>query len=97
MGRGDALAPARPLRVPQPRARARGAAAIFAGFWSAISPFIDPVTREKVVFVRGTPEQQRALLAEHFELEKLEDALGGDAPFTWDPAAYFARDGGLSS
>ena len=69
---------------------------IFAAFWSAISPFIDPVTKAKVVFLRGSPEQQRALLAEHFDLAQLEDALGGDRPFTWDPDAYFASDSGLA-
>ena len=49
---------------------------IFAAFWSAISPFIDPVTKAKVVFLRGSPEQQRALLAEHFDLAQLSAARG---------------------
>ena len=70
--------------------------AIFHVFWSAIRPFIDPVTREKIVFVRGTPEQQRTVLEETFDLAQLEEALGGSAPFSWEPDAYFARDTGLS-
>ena len=95
MATRDARHPAGPLC----RAAARVAdrtPGIFAAFWSAISPFIDPVTKAKVVFLRGSPEQQRAQLAEHFDLAQLEDALGGDRPFTWDPAAYFALDSGLA-
>ena len=69
---------------------------IFWIFWNSIRPFIDPVTREKIVFVRGTPEQQRAMLDEWFDLAQLEEALGGSAPFSWDPDAYFARDAGIT-
>ena len=69
---------------------------IFAAFWSAISPFIDPATKAKVVFLRGSPDAQRQQLAEHFDLAQLEDALGGDQQFAWDPDAYFVRDSGLA-
>ena len=31
--------------------------ALFAVFWNAIRPFVDPVTREKIVFVTGSEEQ----------------------------------------
>ena len=33
--------------------------ALFAVFWNAIRPFVDPVTREKIVFVTGSEEQPR--------------------------------------
>ena len=51
---------------------------IFSAFWRAISPFIDPVTREKIVFLPTAPEAARAKLEESFDLAQLEEALGGD-------------------
>ena len=70
---------------------------IFSVFWNAIRPFIDPVTRAKVVFVTGSAEQQQAALHECFDLAQLEEGLGGLAPFRWDPGAYFARDAEFAS
>ena len=71
--------------------------ALFTVFWSAIRPFIDPVTREKIVFVTGSAEQQQAALRECFDLAQLEEGLGGLVPLRWDPGAYFARDAELAS
>jgi len=71
--------------------------ALFTVFWNAIRPFIDPVTREKIVFVTGSAEQQQAALRECFDLAQLEEGLGGLVPLRWDPGAYFARDAELAS
>ena len=43
---------------------------IFSVFWNAIRPFIDPVTRKKIVFVKGSPEKRAAVLLEHYELDQ---------------------------
>lgn len=69
---------------------------IFSAFWRAISPFIDPVTRDKIVFLPTAPEAARAKLEESFDLAQLEESLGGDRPFAWEPDTYFAKDSGLS-
>ena len=39
----------------------------FSAFFSAISPFIDPVTREKIQFVKGSTAEKRALLVQHID------------------------------
>uniref|UniRef100_A0A7S0HB85 CRAL-TRIO domain-containing protein n=1 Tax=Phaeocystis antarctica TaxID=33657 RepID=A0A7S0HB85_9EUKA len=70
---------------------------LFTVLWNAMNPFIDPVTRAKIVFVTGSAEQQQAALRECFDLAQLEEGLGGLAPLHWDPAAYFARDAELAS
>ena len=35
---------------------------LFIGFFKVISPFIDPGTRERLIFLSGTEEEQRAVL-----------------------------------
>jgi len=50
---------------------------IFRAAWAAISPFIDPVTYEKIQFVVGDAEAQLGLLRENFDLDELEVDVGG--------------------
>ena len=65
---------------------------LFNAFFKLISPFIDPVTRAKIVFVRGSPDQRAKVLAEHFDLADVEKALGGASAFQYDAADYLAED-----
>lgn len=65
---------------------------LFFGAFKLISPFIDPVTRKKIVFVKGSPEKRAAALLEHFELDQLETAVGGSSAYVYDAEAYLADD-----
>jgi len=69
---------------------------LFNAFFRVISPFIDQVTREKIVFVSSTEELRRSQLEESFDVADLEDSIGGSKAFTWDPESYFAEDIGLA-
>ena len=66
--------------------------ALFSGFFKMISPFIDPVTKAKIVFVTGSAAVQAATMAESFDLSKWEAHLGGSLEFVWSADQYFARD-----
>ena len=68
------------------------APALFSGFFKMISPFIDPVTKAKIVFVTGSAATQAMTLAETVDLAKWEAHLGGQCDFVWSADAYFARD-----
>eukprot|EP00629_Pelagomonadales_sp_RCC1024_P006402 CAMPEP_0119277130 /NCGR_PEP_ID=MMETSP1329-20130426/16632_1 /TAXON_ID=114041 /ORGANISM="Genus nov. species nov., Strain RCC1024" /LENGTH=244 /DNA_ID=CAMNT_0007277589 /DNA_START=225 /DNA_END=956 /DNA_ORIENTATION=- len=59
---------------------------IFMGFFRLISPFIDPVTRDKIVFVSGKPAERAKVMAEHFEMGPVEDAFGGGSKCAYDAA-----------
>jgi len=65
---------------------------IFNAAFRAISPFIDPKTRQKIVFVKGTPAQRAAVLVEHFDLDQIEEAVGGTMPYEYSPENYLADD-----
>jgi hypothetical protein len=65
---------------------------LFLGAFKLISPFIDPVTRKKIVFVKGSAEKRAAVLLEHYELDQLEKAVGGASDYVYDAEAYLADD-----
>mmetsp|Transcript_69848 Transcript_69848/g.138444 ORF Transcript_69848/g.138444 Transcript_69848/m.138444 type:complete len:99 (-) Transcript_69848:36-332(-) len=68
------------------------APALFMGFYRIMSPFLDPVTKDKICFVSGSAASQTATLAETFDLAAWEKHLGGEIEFTWDAEKYFAED-----
>jgi hypothetical protein len=70
---------------------------LFYVFFKAISPFIDPVTRAKINFIKGSAAEQRQQLECFFDFEALESEVGGALPFQWDPDAYFAQDAGFTA
>lgn len=65
---------------------------IFNAFFKMISPFIDPKTKEKIVFVKGTPAQRAKVLEEHFPLESIEKALGGKSDYEYSASEYLKAD-----
>lgn len=48
---------------------------VFRTFWAVMSPFIDPVTKEKIVFCHGKVALEK--LNENFDLETTERCAGG--------------------
>eukprot|EP00968_Pinguiococcus_pyrenoidosus_P011656 scaffold955_cov250-Pinguiococcus_pyrenoidosus.AAC.3 len=50
---------------------------IFRAFWAAISPFIDPVTADKIQFVTGSESARLEHLSEYLDINKLEEGAGG--------------------
>ena len=53
---------------------------LFEIFWKAIRPFVDPVTRDKLVFLSGKDVEGESLqeeMGKYFALEALDDMLGG--------------------
>lgn len=66
---------------------------LFEVFWKAIKPFVDPVTKEKLVFLRGKVAEAAEDLAKQFELHHLDESLGGTLPDDgmWDVEAYGKR------
>jgi hypothetical protein len=68
---------------------------LFLVFFRAISPFIDPVTRNKIQFVSGSADAQREILAEHFDLQQLEESLGGQRPYVFQVDEYLGADPGM--
>ncbi|KAG5184820.1 phosphatidylinositol transfer protein PDR16 [Tribonema minus] len=65
---------------------------IFTGFWKIIYPFIDHVTRQKFVFVNSSPHKPaaQANLAANFNMDALEEQLGGRNAVPFDSAVYLS-------
>jgi len=66
---------------------------LISGVFHALQPFIDPTTREKVVFYSTTNPTHLEAIEKLYDRSKAEKALGGmlDEP-TFDAERYFAHD-----
>jgi hypothetical protein len=53
----------------------------------AVSPFIDPVTAKKIHFCDPGPKGD-AVLASLFDMNNIEECMGGRAPPAFDSAKY---------
>eukprot|EP01137_Pigoraptor_chileana_P015549 Opistho-2@71613 len=51
---------------------------VFWLFWRMLTPFVDPITKNKVVFLHG--QKKIDYFAEHFNIEELEEDYGGGMP-----------------
>ncbi|GAX82158.1 hypothetical protein CEUSTIGMA_g9586.t1 [Chlamydomonas eustigma] len=49
---------------------------LFSLTWRAVSPFIDPVTKQKIIFVDKGPKEQKEM-GDRFNMEEMEEAIGG--------------------
>ncbi|CAN6328827.1 unnamed protein product [Urochloa humidicola] len=50
---------------------------IFESFWKIINYFIEPEMKEKVKFVNTDNSESQSIMADMFDLDKLESAFGG--------------------
>mmetsp|Transcript_23180 Transcript_23180/g.38136 ORF Transcript_23180/g.38136 Transcript_23180/m.38136 type:complete len:262 (-) Transcript_23180:482-1267(-) len=67
----------------------------FYTFYKMIGPFVDPVTRQKVVFKKDSHSSD--LLWEIFPKDQLEEAMGGTSKFTYDHKSYTMREKELAT
>ncbi|CAM9127627.1 unnamed protein product, partial [Ectocarpus fasciculatus] len=65
---------------------------IFSATFKMISPFIDPVTAQKIVMLRTTPELMTARLLEDIEAQLLETDLGGQDDRLFESSKYLAAE-----
>lgn len=56
---------------------------IFGVFWKAVSPFINPVTYNKIIFANGEAEKQK-VFSRYFDPNQLEKRFGGNHDFVFD-------------
>ena len=63
---------------------------LFRTFWSMVKPFLDPVTKDKIVFCSG--KKGRSVMEENFDLSILEkEAFGTDEDLKpYDGQEYFS-------
>ncbi|CBJ28570.1 Phosphatidylinositol transfer protein PDR16 [Ectocarpus siliculosus] len=65
---------------------------VFKGFWKVIYPFIDKDTKEKFTFVPGSATSPAAqeVLAKNFDMDVLEEGIGGKYATKFDSSIYLA-------
>eukprot|EP00250_Pteridium_aquilinum_P014487 c22021_g1_i1 orf=538-1443(-) len=61
---------------------------VFETFFNVVKPFLDPKTQKKVKFVYPKEEESEKLMAERFDIEKLESAFGGKSASKFDKDEY---------
>ncbi len=64
---------------------------IFSGFWTMISPFIDPITKDKIRFVRGNKEKMIESLSKDISADVIENSIGGNDKREFDSKIYLQK------
>ena len=57
--------------------------------WRLVTPFLDKVTTDKVIFVTAGTEEGDALVDRHFDRRVLERRIGGDFDYEWHFESYW--------
>jgi hypothetical protein len=64
---------------------------IFAMFWKAISPFIDPSTYRKIRFVNPKKAKETERMSKMFDMSVIDSDLGGEKAGLSDVARYVTQ------
>ncbi|XP_062181198.1 uncharacterized protein LOC133885494 [Phragmites australis] len=64
---------------------------IFESFWKMVKHFIEPTLKEKVKFVYSNNSESQRIMADMFDLDKLESAFGGRNTADLDIIKYAER------
>ena len=67
---------------------------VFNAFWAIISPFIDPITKEKIVIIKGGLERVRECLATEVDFDQFEKSLGGNDDREFESGCYLGQTQG---
>lgn len=60
---------------------------LFSLAFKAVSPFVDPVTRQKIVFLKHKED-----LMKHFDASSIEKSLGGTSDYVYDAKEYLGQE-----
>lgn len=65
---------------------------LFEIFWKAIRPFVDPVTKEKLIFLSSkmNTDEYSAEMEKYFNLDHIDECMGG----TLDEGRMIPEEGG---
>jgi len=61
---------------------------VFESFWKIVKPFLDHETQKKVKFVYSNDKESMKIMAEVFDIDKLDSAFGGSNPATFEYTSY---------
>jgi len=62
---------------------------LFRGLWKVVSPFVDDVTKRKMLFVSGSEKEKRKLMEEFVDVARLpKELFYGDSEYRFDAGAY---------
>ncbi|OEL25175.1 hypothetical protein BAE44_0013806 [Dichanthelium oligosanthes] len=64
---------------------------IFESFWKIVKHFIEPTLQEKVKFVYSNNSESQRIMADMFDMDKLESAFGGKNTASLDISKYAER------
>uniref|UniRef100_A0A0D9UZC4 CRAL-TRIO domain-containing protein n=1 Tax=Leersia perrieri TaxID=77586 RepID=A0A0D9UZC4_9ORYZ len=59
--------------------------------WQIVKPFLDHETYKKVKFVYSSDKESQKIMADVFDLDKLDSAFGGNNPATFEYNSYAER------
>lgn len=65
---------------------------IFSAFWNMISPFVDPVTREKICFLSSDMKEMNASLKQDIDTSILESDVSGEDSRPFSSEVYLKGD-----
>ncbi|XP_062207931.1 uncharacterized protein LOC133909493 [Phragmites australis] len=61
---------------------------IFESFWKIVKPFLDHETRKKVKFVYSNDKESQKIMADVFDMDKLDSVFGGKNPAGFEYNSY---------
>jgi hypothetical protein len=65
---------------------------IFSFFWTAIKPFINHVTRDKIIFCNGKAEENLKVVSKLFDMSTVPERFGGSSGFVYDHSVFWVNE-----